>query len=338
VISSAAFDGRDLLDRIAKQASAQLPVSISCRAHDIDLLGFAAANRAAIEELLAVHGALLFRDTDLSDVNGFRRFAKAVSEELYDGAEHAAPRREVANQVFTSTEYPPSYPIPLHHENAFAYRWPLKLFFYCAEPAASGGATLIADGAEVTRQLDPDLREEFTRKQILYVRNYGVGIDLSWQDAFRSSDRSTVERYCAAAGIQYEWLPGDRLRTRRLAPAIVVHQPSGNAIWFNHAHLFHVSNLEPTLRATLTAEFADDDLPRNVFFGDGTPIASEALDHVRQTYERSAIPVQWSKGDVLMLDNITVAHGRQPFTGSRRILVAMADPSSPTLAHDEPLG
>jgi alpha-ketoglutarate-dependent taurine dioxygenase len=48
--------------------------------------------------------------------------------------------------------------------------------------------------------------------------------------------------------------------------------------------------------------------------------------------------VQWSKGDVLMLDNITVAHGRQPFTGSRRILVAMADPSSPTLAHDEPLG
>jgi alpha-ketoglutarate-dependent taurine dioxygenase len=32
----------------------------------------------------------------------------------------------------------------------------------------------------------------------------------------------------------------------------------------------------------------------------------------------------WSAGDVLILDNMLMMHGRQPYEGERRVLVAMA--------------
>jgi alpha-ketoglutarate-dependent taurine dioxygenase len=42
-------------------------------------------------------------------------------------------------------------------------------------------------------------------------------------------------------------------------------------------------------------------------------------------YREAAVCFAWQKGDLLMVDNMLVAHGRAPFTGPRRILVAMAE-------------
>ena len=33
----------------------------------------------------------------------------------------------------------------------------------------------------------------------------------------------------------------------------------------------------------------------------------------------------WNEGDILMLDNMQVAHGRNPFSGERKIIVSMAE-------------
>ena len=49
------------------------------------------------------------------------------------------------------------------------------------------------------------MREEFQRKRIMYVRNYGDGMGLPWQTVFQSEDRGEVEAYCAKIGIQAEW-------------------------------------------------------------------------------------------------------------------------------------
>jgi alpha-ketoglutarate-dependent taurine dioxygenase len=37
----------------------------------------------------------------------------------------------------------------------------------------------------------------------------------------------------------------------------------------------------------------------------------------------NAISFRWERGDVLLLDNYLVAHGRNPYEGPRKILVAM---------------
>src|SRR5262249_57300800 len=124
------------------------------------------------------------------------------------------------------------------------------------------------------------------------------------------------------------WRSGDRLRTRYVGPAVVQHPRSGDVVWFNHAHMFHVSNLQPDVREELLKQFAEDELPRNVFFGDGAPIASAVLDTIRVLYNETAMRFSWQRGDVLLLDNILASHGRDPFEGPRAILVAMTGANS----------
>jgi alpha-ketoglutarate-dependent taurine dioxygenase len=160
----------------------------------------------------------------------------------------------------------------------------------------------------------------------MYLRNFGDGLGLTWEQVFRTGDRAVVEAYCRSAGIEFFWKDDNRLRTRQVRPAIVKHPLSGEAVWFNQAALFHVTTLEPTVRERLLAEFDEEDLPLNSYYGDGSSIEPSVLDEVREAYRREAVTFPWRKGDVLMLDNVLVAHGRSAFAGHRQIVVGMAEP------------
>jgi hypothetical protein len=193
------------------------------------------------------------------------------------------------------------------------------------QPAAQGGNTPIASDRRAFPLLDQRIVNRFLEKKIMYVRNYGEGVDLTWQEVFQTQDRSVAEAYCRKAGMQVEWRSGDRLRTRQVRRPVVKHPRTGETVWFNHAHMFHISSLEPAVRDSLLEEFKDDELPRNAFYGDGTPIETDVLEHIRETYRQAAISFAWQKGDILMLDNFLVLHGRDSFVGPRKILVAMAE-------------
>ena len=130
----------------------------------------------------------------------------------------------------------------------------------------------------------------------MYVRNYGEGVDLPWREAFQTDDRGVVEEYCRQAGATVEWRDKDRLRTRSVRQVMVEHPRTGDKVWFNHAHMFHVSNLQPAVRASLLPEFAPDELPRNAFYGDGTPIEDAVLEHIRQVYQDTAVAFPWRRG------------------------------------------
>jgi alpha-ketoglutarate-dependent taurine dioxygenase len=120
-------------------------------------------------------------------------------------------------------------------------------------------------------------------------------------------------------------MDNNRLRTRQVRQAVATHPATGETVWFNHAHMFHVSNMEAHVREALLAEFRDDELPRNAFYGDGSPIETSVLDEIRAVYNRTATGFDWRKGDILMLDNFLASHGREPFAGPRKILVALAE-------------
>jgi alpha-ketoglutarate-dependent taurine dioxygenase len=72
--------------------------------------------------------------------------------------------------------------------------------------------------------------------------------------------------------------------------------------------------------------FAEEDLPFNTYYGDGSPIESWILDEFRDAYQQEKIAFTWQEGDILLLDNMSVCHGRAPYSGERKILVGMADP------------
>jgi len=291
----------------------------------VNLAAWARANRSQVEAQLITHGALLFRNFKIGGPTQFEEIATALTTELLKYNERAAPRTEVSPNVYTSTEYPADQHIPLHHEMSYSHNWPTKIWFYCDLSPQQGGETPIANDRKVFGMIDPAIKGEFIRKQILYVRNYGEGVDLPWQEVFQTSDRAVVEAYCRKAYMEFEWKDADRLKTRQRRPAVVTHPKTGETLWFNHAHMFHMSNLAPEVRQSLLAEFKEDELPRNAFYGDGSPIESSVLDEIREVYRQASVVFPWQNGDLLMLDNFLASHGRRPFVGPRRILVAMAE-------------
>lgn len=282
-----------------------------------------AALRPAIDEALAEHGGVLLRGYAVGD--GFRAFAAGFGHPLvsYDFA--STPRRKLGDGVYSSTEYPAHQHIPLHNEQSYSRDWPMKIWFHCEVASPVGGETPIADSRLVHDRIDPAIRRRFAAHGVRYVRNSGNGLDVPWQRVFDTGDPAVVEAYCAAHAIACTWKADGELCTQQVAQAISTHPRTGAPVWFNQAHLFHVSALEPAVREALL-EVVPDDLPRNAYYGDGRAIEDAVLDEIRAVYAETQVAFPWQAGDVLMLDNMLVAHGRAPFAGDRRVVVAMAEP------------
>ena len=321
--------GQPLVCKSLFQPEQTLPLVMQPVRSDIDPVTWAKSNLAEIEADLVKHGAILFRDFPLRSSADFETFVRAISPQLMDYTERSTPRSEVAAGIYTSTEYPEDQHIPLHNENSYSHTWPRKIYFFCAEPAPVGGATPLADSRKVYEAIDKRVRDRFIEKGVMYVRNYREDLDLPWPTVFQTSDRGKVERYCAKVGMRCEWRDRDSLRTTQVRQVIVIHPVTKERVWFNQAHLFHVSSLERKLGESMQALYANDELPRNSYYGDGTPIEMSALDEIRRAYSENAVTNSWQEGDLVLLDNMLTAHGRTPYKGTRKILVAMADPFSP---------
>jgi alpha-ketoglutarate-dependent taurine dioxygenase len=305
--------------------STTLPLIVRPNVKAVNLPEWAERNRGFIEERLLHHGALLFRGFKIAGTHEFESFVSALYGELLPYNERSSPRSQVSGSVYTSTEYPADQSIFLHNENSYQYRWPMRLFFYCQTAARQGGETPIADCRNVYNRIDATIRGRFIEKGWMCSRNFGDGFGLRWQEVFQSQDKTAVEDYCRKNSIEVEWKDADRLRTRAIRPAASRHPSTKEMVWFNHATFFHVTTLEQSLRESILALFDDeDDLPTNTYYGDGTPIEPEVLEALRETYRQETVRFAWQEGDVLMLDNMLVAHGRMPYKGPRKVLVAMA--------------
>jgi alpha-ketoglutarate-dependent taurine dioxygenase len=308
--------------------SAELPIPwlIEPATDRVDVIRWTAANRAHVEAALCEHGAILFRGFAVRGADEFRRFVDAASDGLLQYTYRASPRAEVSDRVYTSTEYPADQSIFPHNEHSFSPVFPRKLFFHCDTPAASGGETPIGSGRRIRDAISPSTRQRFRERDVMYVRNYGGHLGLSWQTVFQTEDRTAVEEYCRRHDIDWRWKPGGALCTRQVGPAFVRHPVTGETLWFNHATFFHVTTLSPSIGRALQSSYAESELPNNTYYGDGSPIEPDVLDELRAAYEREMVAFAWRPGDLLLLDNMLVVHARRPYRGPRRILVGMAEP------------
>lgn len=309
-------------------AGRTLPLIVRPSSDGLNLAVWAAHNRGLIDDHLASHGAILFRGFRVEDVSEFEWFISSVSGQMLEYKERSSPRTQVSGRIYTSTEYSASQSIFPHNENSYQLNWPTKIFFFCLVPANQGGETPIVDSRKVFQRLAPELRERFIKKQVKYVRNFGIEFGLRWSFAFQTTDKRVVEEYCRQNEIRYEWRDGDQLRTEAVRPAVVRHPRTGEWSWFNHATFFHYSTLDPLMREALLSELGEENLPNNTYYGDGSSIEPHVLEELRAAYYEESVSFPWQAGDVLMLDNLLVAHGRMPYTGARKVVVGMADPLS----------
>lgn len=292
---------------------------------DLDLADWAAGNRAFVDESLARHGAILFRGFAVTRPEDFERFASAVCRELFDeNGEH--PRESVSGNVYTPVFYPSGKQLLWHNENSFNHRWPSKILFCCAQPADSGGETPLVDSREVWRRVDPQVRRRFEEKGVMYQRHYGGGPGLDWQTVFRTSDPAAVEARCAAEGFEVQWKEGGAvLRTRCVRPAVIAHPVTGEPCWFNQAQHWHIACLDPETRDSIVESYGEEDYPRHCYFGDGSTIEDSVMEEILGVYRELEVVFPWLPGDVVLVDNVMAAHGRNPFAGPRKILVALGD-------------
>jgi alpha-ketoglutarate-dependent taurine dioxygenase len=285
--------------------------------------------RDTLRNSLIEHGALLLRGFSVPDVTAFDSVVRELSGDPLTYTERSSPRHAIQGQVYTSTDYPPNEEIFLHNENSYQQAWPMALYFYCVTPPTTLGATSLAGTRDVLARLDDSVREEFVSRGWRVVRNFRPGIGLTWQHVFNTDDRAAVEAYCAENGIEAEWLPGDGLRTTAVRRAVHRHPVSGDEVWFNHAAFFHLTTLDAEIREGLLEMFDEPDLPTNTYFGDGGAIPDDVIGHVRDCYRAATVRFDYHEHDVLVIDNMLTSHGREPFTGPRKIAVAMAEPFHP---------
>jgi amino acid adenylation domain-containing protein len=305
--------------------SLPLPIVVRPAHAEVVLHEWAGASGEWIDELLRRHGALLLRGFQLASLADFERFADAACRELF--ADYGdLPREALGERIYGSTPYPKEEMILFHNESSHLSRWPLRILFHCVKAAATGGETPLLDCRQIYRVMEPRLRDRFERLGLLYVRNFISGLDVSWQDFFKTGDRQEVERQCRELAIVCSWTPEGDLRTAQRRPAVAVHPATGDKIFFNQIQLHHHACLPERVRADLLALYGDEErLPRSVTYGDGSPIEDAVVHELSALYEREAVAFPWQPGDIVLLDNMAVAHARRPFTGERKIVVAMGN-------------
>lgn len=302
----------------------EIPLLCQPNVSDLDVGDWAKSDRQFIETNLLKHGAILFRGFNLNSVANFENFAQAICPELF-GEYGDLPREGLGGKVYGSTPYPADKAILFHNESSHMHRWPMKIWFHCVQPAPEGGETPIVDCRKVYQLLDDQIREKLAQKGLMYVRNYTEGLDVGWQDFFHTTDKSAVEKFCFQNGIEWEWKADGGLKTREIRQAIAKHPKTGEWVFFNQIQLHHIAYLDTSVRESLLSLFDEDNLPRNVYYGDGTPIEQSVIDKITAVYKQAEITFPWHKGDVLMLDNMLAAHARNPFVGARKIVVAMGE-------------
>lgn len=281
-------------------------------------------HRAAADAALTRHGALLFRGFAIEGEADFEQAAQALANAL-EARYGDLVKRASARFVYDATVYPRDRAILFHNEGSHTPRMPTRQMFFCGRDGFTGGETPIVDCRKVYRALPADLRAAFERRGLRYVRNFIPGVDVRWQDFYRTDSRAEVEARCRADAVEWTWKPDGALRTQTRAPAVIRHPATGEASFCNQIMLHHPSCLDGKTRQALLSLLAPGDLPRYVCFGDGTVISDDVVTELLRLTVRTAARFTWQRGDVLMLDNLSTAHARSPFEGDRQILVAVGD-------------
>ena len=288
-----------------------------------DVARWAAEHRNTLRAFVAEHGSLLVRGLGLRDAAEteavFRQLGSLMGER-----EAFAPRRRYSEGVYSASKWPPNQHMCMHHELSYALEPPGLMLFACLVAPTGGGETAVADSPNVLNALPADLVERFERVGWLLIRNYNEDIGASIAEAFGADDRRTVESYCRANSIQFEWQPNGGLRTWQRRSAVVRHPRMGLRCWFNQIAFLNEWT-DPELREYLVDIYGEDGLPFNTRFGNGDPIGADVIEVIDKVYEENTARERWQAGDLMLVDNVRNAHGREPFEGSREVLVAMAD-------------
>lgn len=318
----------ELLDRLDLVLRPDAP-PVARVTGDGDARTWAVEYRDALRAVVAEHGSVLVRGIGLGDAAEIGAVFRRLATGLMTEKEAFAPRRIYTEGVYSSSKWPPNQPMCMHHELSYTMELPGMMLFACLGAPSVGGATAVSDSPTVLDALPDELVARFEREGWLLTRSYNDEIGVPYSEAFGTADRGAVERYCRATGIEFEWQPDGGLRTRQRRSAVVHHPRTGRRCWFNQIAFLNEWTMAPEVREYLVDVYGADALPFTTRFGNGDPIGADVVQLLNTVYEAHTMREPWQAGDLMLVDNIRTAHGREPYEGPREVLVAMGDAVRP---------
>lgn len=284
-------------------------------------------HRQEVELGLAKVGAVLFRGFPVRTAQDFDAFVAAFGWENFPYSESLsnAVRVNRTPRVFTANEAPSGVTIYLHHEMAQTPVYPAKLFFFCEQPAETGGATPICPSDLLWHQLAhqfPAFARDCEEKGLRYSHTMPgeadatSGMGRSWRDTLGVTDREQAEQRLLKLGYTWQWLADGSLRVTTPRLQAVRDLGNGRKSFFNQL-----------IAAYCGWKDARNDPSKSIKFGDGSPLDSEAVLGAIELAKQLTVDLEWQQGDVALLDNFAVMHGRKPFTGTRKVLASLVQRS-----------
>lgn len=288
-----------------------------------DLAAFLRTNKPAVDAALDDAGALLFRGFDVPDAHAFDAAIEGYGEPgfTYEDSLSNAVRTNVTPRVFTANEAPPSTEIFLHHEMAQTPIYPSKLFFYCEIAEMAGGATPLCRSDWVMERLAqraPDFVARLEAEGVRYTNvmpgsdDAGSGQGRSWRSTLSVESKEAAEKRLRNLGYTWEWREDGSLRVTTAALPAVRDLGGGRKTFFNQ--------LIAAFRGWSDSRNSAD---KSITFGRGDPITGEAMAPAIAAADEFTVDCAWQAGDVALVDNFTVMHGRRPYEGKRRVLASL---------------
>jgi alpha-ketoglutarate-dependent taurine dioxygenase len=297
------------------------------------------AQAHTIKSLLSAHGALLFRGFAVADTTTFNDISTIFPTHRGGYLGGATPRSAIKGNVFEATRVPAPYKIQLHQEMSYLPHQPARLMFFCHVPPGEAGETILGDMRAISARIPSELRDAVRARKVRYVRNLAsptasaargqwlADFHRSWKDCFGTGDRDAVDQACRHLDMSSAWCPDGSLELVHVSDGFRRHGPTGTDLWFNHIAVLHDNprSLGPAHALHGLYRKMGHALPHVVTYGDGEPIPTAVVYELLDMLDKETIAFPWRQGDVMMLDNMLVAHGRNRFSGARDIQVTLHD-------------
>ena len=356
-------------DRRHHETTSLLPLVISPKENSSlqFLTQFLQQNKDWVNEQILQYGAVLFRGFDIDTAAHVETAARAFEPNLHNSYRGTSPRlaQPDSEYVFSAAEVPSHFPIAQHLEMSFLQTPPKKIFFSALRaPKTVGGETALADFRQVYRDIPRKLREKLASKKLRYTRthqkegarflSHDVAAMQSWPELFGTSNKAEIEQIARKENMPLRWegRKNETFVSEFTSEPFQLHPESREPVWFNHAQVFHWTSFPAELffawkrtkewrflfRAIAVGmkSFVQYGLLRQkmalqVDFGDGTPISVIEMHQIRKAVHKNMVFNRWQQGDLLIIDNFSTSHGRQPtYDSGRKVVVAWSEPTEKT--------
>jgi len=299
-----------------------------------------AKNLPQIYKDLKTYGAVVFRGFEISKESaGFGQVGQALELESCEDPLHSVAARDAVDKekgVYEAVNKPSrsKFYIGMHNEMV-GNKAPGAALFVCFEAADEGGEFLVADGRQMFKQLDEAWLKKIYDSDVVYsTAEFPMGFIESLPDFMQGAVEPLAYGVMSQAlkmKVDFEtelrWEKSDydgskilQVRAMPQAP-IVRHFETGEPCWWGsmHSHAEYLrSEREKEYGEAQETTGASRINKTDVYYANsGEKVEVDNLKMLDKVTLDTAVKVKMQPGDMVLLDNYLVMHGRCPFKGKR---------------------